>query len=447
MLQKPIVQTGGAEIEAHELKQKILNAPDVEIKGGTVYYFSQNGDDNNDGLSPEKALKSYMKMAELPLESGDHVLFERGSLFRATDEVHLISGVTYAAYGKGEKPRIYGSWRDYADASIWTEKEKNLWTVYIGSKEAAGLINFNNDTLIGEWKLTLDQVKTDGDFYYDKDSGILYLYLEKGNPGDCFDNIEIATTKQPMRISEKQDIKVDNLCFKYCNFGAFLIDEVKNITITNCEMGWHGGRLFDVRDGRPIRYGNTIEFWYRCENIKVENCWIYQVFDAAMTFQGQNDANPIFKDIHFDNNLIEYCCMNIEYWARSAEGAPPPHISNITYKGNIIRFAGYGWGGMQREDKEDQACFLGWFGKYEDLSNFVISDNILDVADCHFIYMIPHDGLKFTNNTYYQKAPSGTHPFTQPLKHGGKYVSNQAELEEEIKKVENTPKFIKWLED
>ena len=69
MLQKPIVQTGGAEIEAHELKQKILNAPDVEIEGGTVYYFSQNGDDNNDGLSPEKALKSYMKMAELPLKS------------------------------------------------------------------------------------------------------------------------------------------------------------------------------------------------------------------------------------------------------------------------------------------------------------------------------------------------------------------------------------------
>ncbi|MBE6777275.1 MAG: hypothetical protein E7542_04085 [Ruminococcaceae bacterium] len=447
MLQKPIVQTGGAEIEAHELKQKILNAPDVEIEGGTVYYFSQNGDDNNDGLSPEKALKSYMKMAELPLKSGDYVLFERGSLFRATDEVHLISGVTYAAYGKGEKPRIYGSWRDYADASIWTEKEKNLWTVYIGSKEAAGLINFNNDTLIGEWQLTLENVKTNGDFYYEKESGVLYLYCDMGNPGECFDNIEIATTKQPMRISEKQDIRVDNLCFKYCNFGAFLIDEVKNIIITNCEMGWHGGRLFEVRDGRPIRYGNTIEFWYRCENIKVENCWVYQVFDAAMTFQGCNDSNPIFKNIHFDNNLIEYCSMNIEYWARSVEGAPPPHISDITYKGNIIRFAGYGWGGMQRADKDGQAAFLAWNHKYEDLSNFVISENIVDVSDCFMIYMVPHAGLKFTNNTYYQKTASGTHPFTQPVKHGGKYASNQAELEEEIKKVEPTPKFIKWLED
>ena len=447
MLQKPNKITGGAEREAKALKQKVLNATDITDFCGRVYYVSQNGDDNNDGLTPETAIKTHAKVGELPLEAGDAVLFERGSVFRAVNEIQLLSGVTYAAYGVGEKPRIYGSWRDYADESIWQNTDENVWSVEIGANEPAALINFNDDELIGQWKREYSVLEEDGDFYYDKEKGVCYLYFKNGNPGKYFDNIEIATTKQPMRISEKQDITVDNICFKYCTFGAFLIDEVKNITITNCEMGWHGGRLFSMRDGRVIRYGNTIEFWYRCDNVRVENCWIYQVFDAAMTFQGQNDANPIFTNIHFDNNLIEYCSMNIEYWAKSTEGAPPPHIANITYKGNIIRFAGYGWGGVQREDKENQAAILGWFGKYEDLSNFVISDNILDCADCHFIYMMPHDELRFENNTYYQKEVSGLHGFTQPLKHSGTYAHNKEELEREIKAIESAPKHIEWLDN
>ena len=446
MLQKIRMQTGGAKAQAEALKQKILNARDIEAFSGKVYYVSQNGDDKNDGLSPERAIKTHARVGKLSLKEGDAVLFERGSVFRATDEISLQSGVTYAAYGVGEKPRIYGSWRDYADQSIWQEENKNIWTVKIGAAEPASLINFNNDEYVGEWKYTLEEIKTDGDFYYNKENGVFYLYFSKGNPGKYFNNIEIATTKQPMRISQKKDIRIDNLCFKYCTFGAFLIDIVQNIKITNCEMGWHGGRLFSIRDGRFIRYGNAIEFWYRCDDIKVENCWVYQVFDAAMTFQGCNEEYSIFTNIHFDNNLIEYCSMNIEYWARSKEGFPPPHIANITYKGNIIRFAGYGWGGIQRDDKEDQAALLGWFYKYEDLSNFVISDNILDCADCHMVYMIPHDGLKICGNSYYQKATTATHVYTQFSKHGGKDTYCQADLEAEVKAVDPEPKHIKWLD-
>ena len=85
MLQKIRMQTGGAKAQAEALKQKILNARDIETFSGKVYYVSQNGDDKNDGLSPERAIKTHARVGKLSLEAGDAVLFERGSVFRATD--------------------------------------------------------------------------------------------------------------------------------------------------------------------------------------------------------------------------------------------------------------------------------------------------------------------------------------------------------------------------
>ena len=49
-----------AEIErkSNELKEKILGMPDGELFSGTVYYVSADGDDQNDGLSPETPWKT-----------------------------------------------------------------------------------------------------------------------------------------------------------------------------------------------------------------------------------------------------------------------------------------------------------------------------------------------------------------------------------------------------
>ena len=46
------------EMKSRELREKIRNAkPVLDIKG-TTYYVSADGDDNNDGLSPETAWKT-----------------------------------------------------------------------------------------------------------------------------------------------------------------------------------------------------------------------------------------------------------------------------------------------------------------------------------------------------------------------------------------------------
>ena len=146
MVEKVIKHSGGADREADAMRKKVLEAQnELPERDGKIYYVSENGDDNNDGLSPERPIKTYGHIQDLPLEEGDTVLLKRGDLFRISKRLNLISGVNYGAYGEGEKPKVYGSLRDYADASIWKQtEEKNVWSMELPVKERASITTFNN---------------------------------------------------------------------------------------------------------------------------------------------------------------------------------------------------------------------------------------------------------------------------------------------------------------
>lgn len=454
-IQRIIPQIGGAEAEASVLRERILNSPNCEIGSGTVYYVSCTGDDSNDGLSPETAINSYMHISKLPLKAGDKVLFERGSVFRTSNRIELVNGVYYGAYGDGEKPKIYGSLRNYADPLIWCKADvENVWRTEINGEETAGMINFNNDELVGVWQVCKEDLSSEGDFYHDKDKGAFYLYLREGNPGEVFNNIEVATTMMfmhAMRRDPAENIKIENLCFKYATFGAIDIGLAKNVHVTNCEFGWHGGRVYQKQADGIVRYGNAIEFWHKGNDITVDNCWIYQVFDAAMTFQGQyNREQAYFTNVKFENNLIEYCSMNIEYWLGTPQDEKTPYIADISVKGNIIRFGGYGWGGVQRynRNKEGQAMLLGWNYSYDDMHNFVITENILDCSDCYMIYLkLPkeQEGLVVYGNKYFQKKPTGLNEYIQTVKGIDIIAENQQDFEEAISAFDSKPTLVKWL--
>lgn len=448
-------QSGGADKEAQELRQKILYSANNLYGDGTIYYFSENGDDTNDGLTPETPFKSYEHILNLKLEIGDSVLFERGSLFRTSKCIEVANGVYYGAYGEGDKPKIYGSLRDYAKPILWEKcQDENIWRTTLKTDEPASMINFNNDKYIGEWKSSRDELKQDGDFYHNKEEGIFYLYFNGGNPGLEFDNIEIATTAMFMHAARPEwaeNIKIENLCMKYATFGPIDICLPRNVHILNCEMGWHGGRVFSKQDGKVIRYGNAVEFWYRASDVVVENCWIYQIFDAAITFQGQyNKQQARFTNICFQDNLIEYCCMNLEYWAGTPEDEKTPYISNISFNNNIIRFGGYGWGGMQRCDKAGQGMLLGWQYMYDDMHQFIITENVLDCSDCYMIHLkLPkeQEGLIVHNNTYYQKEASGLHDCIEVVYGVDIIAKNQQDLEKAILEFDSNPKKVKWLSE
>lgn len=77
------------------------------------YYVSADGDNDNDGLSPESSWSSLARATSVGLEPGDTVFLKRGSVFRET--LYVPAGgeadkpITFAAYGEGDRPIVTGA--------------------------------------------------------------------------------------------------------------------------------------------------------------------------------------------------------------------------------------------------------------------------------------------------------------------------------------------------
>ena len=391
------------DAKAKALKDKILNS-EVEIAvKGSVYYVSNKGDDSGDGKSPETAWATSERVSSADLKSGDAVLFERGGTFRGN--INAKEGVTYSAYGKGAKPEILGSPQNYSVKEKW--KETGISNIYVYDEEFsidAGLIVFNNGEAwsykqvidINGFTGKIDELKNDLEMYHHPDDKKIYLYSDKGNPAERYASIEFCLRENIIDITG-DDITIDNLCIKFSGRHGILYFKpgivCRNLTVTNCEMGWIGGSFSLIsRESKTTRYGNAVTIVGNCENYTVDSCYIYQVYDAGISHQipsgSQRNLN-FMENVRYTNNLVEYTTYPVEYFLGSpAEGTMPEKqiMSDILIKNNILRFTGYGWGD-QRPNKIHAAHIKGW-DHVNQAENFFIEDNILDRSK----YMMVHIG-------------------------------------------------------
>lgn len=115
-----------------------------ETYTGTAYYVSNQGDDGNDGLSPETAWATLDRVNQASLEYGDAVFFERGGTWRNTT-VETKEGVTYSAYGEGAKPRICASPENGGDSALWSlwwegENGEKIWLYHRDMPDCGAMV-------------------------------------------------------------------------------------------------------------------------------------------------------------------------------------------------------------------------------------------------------------------------------------------------------------------
>lgn len=386
--------------EAEARKKEIRATPTIfdESKFSTIYYISDEGSDLNDGLTPETAIKSLTHLNSLDLKEGDCVMFRRGDLWRG--QLKAKRGVTYTAYGKGEKPRIYGSPYDAAKVGRWVATDTENVYMYDGElADDVGTLVFDEGeacalkVMIREEDgstLHIDtrepfasyrDLKRDLEFYHDyKDQKRIYLCSTEGNPSERFSSIELLPKGNIVQAAH--DTTFDNLCIKYGGAHGIGCGTVRNLTVTNCELGWIGGSIqSEAIFGRnyPTRYGNAVEIYGGCENFVVSNCYIYQIYDAAITHQHQGDTDErlVMRNILYSNNLIEDCVYSIEYFLAREDTPQTHYMENILISNNLMRRSGYGWG-RQRPDKETPAHLKSWTHHINHASNFRVENNIFD---------------------------------------------------------------------
>jgi hypothetical protein len=159
--------------------------------------------------------------------------------------------------------------------------------------------------------------------------------------------------------------------------------------------------------GRDARYGNGIEIYGGCDEFVVDNCYIYQCYDAGITNQNQDDVSDssrTVRNVSFTNNLVERCEMSIEYYLGAQMKPTESIIENFLIEGNILRLAGYGWGD-QHPEPAWAAHIKSWWMHQNEAYNFTIRRNIFDRSDANVINIVAADAKRLPQmeqNTYVQ---------------------------------------------
>ena len=437
-------------------KKQILESADHVKIDGTTYYVSNGGNDQNDGLTPKSAWKTLEKVSQADLKYGDGVLFERGDLFRGC--IKTKPGVTYAAFGCGDKPKLFAGNIDLADDTKWSlvDSRANIWK-YADKQPDPGTLVFNNgekcaNKLIPsyiEGKFVVREnpqksfimhieMKNDLDMYWEFDEklttshrhpvsgedfpvpdvngavGYIYLRCDNGNPGDVFNSIENVARSHMFYVGQNNGIKIDNLCIKYVGMhGVAAGMYVEDLTVTNCEFGWIGGTIqhyFGLDPNYPeggrgtvTRFGNAIEVYGGCKNYTVSDNYIYEVYDAGITHQVTTRTKLSMSDIRYENNLIENCVYGIEYFLDQIDGESESCMDNVIIKTNFIRNSGYGWG-QQRHNKHTPAAIKGW-SYVNTAKNYSITNNIFDRCAYRLLHLVALEKTSLAymdGNTYIQ---------------------------------------------
>lgn len=303
-----LLQAGRDRRDAVLASETAIAKGDTFVPGetytGTAYYVSNSGDDANDGLSPETAWATIDRLNAQPLQYGDAVFFERGGVWRAA-QVYTKPGVTYSAYGEGNKPGLYGSVENGGGAEKWTlwhegEDGSKIWvydrpmldcgsialTDTLGAVKVQGFWNGECFQPVSElWSTDrteeamaeqaampefdpAEQLTENLTFFCEAGSGLpdslpiylsgwvdtgereqycltadgpLYLRCDGGNPGELYPDMEFLSPYAPFD-GVADDVVIYNLAVLYTGRNILSVaPECEGVLVQNCELGWGGG--------------------------------------------------------------------------------------------------------------------------------------------------------------------------------------------------------------
>ncbi|MGV8162090.1 MAG: right-handed parallel beta-helix repeat-containing protein [Candidatus Nanoarchaeia archaeon] len=291
----------------------ITGAP-VGMGGDIFYVDATNGDDSNDGLSPENAFKTLNKVRGLSLDPGDSVLFNNCAIWRehfrySGNSGTAINPITFGAYGScNTKPRFFGS-VNASDSSYWTNKGSNLWESEANFTHEIYQIfyNTNAETEVGARRTSVGSLASNWDFWWNSSSKKIILY-HADNPGSIGNGIELPkynTTYQAL-------IYFDSV--SYIVFRDIEISYARYYGLEDNSGGHHN--QFRNLD---FKYVYSKAIWLEGDNVLLDNSTFYRCgirgepSPVGLSAQGENIWITQNSGATITNNLVEKCggvCIN-----------------------------------------------------------------------------------------------------------------------------------------
>ena len=261
-----------------------------------------------------------------------------------------------------------------------------------------GNIIFDDGEGVGVKKWRLEDLKQEGDYWYDAETWQVKLY-SKRNPAELHRSIELALRRHIVDQGNKSYVVYEGLTLHCGAAHGIGGGNTHHIVVRDCDIAWiGGGHQTTTPAGKPVRFGNGIEFWENAHDNLVEGCRIWEVYDAALTNQGSANNSQI--DITYRDNVIWNCEYSFEYWNRGPEST----THNIRFEHNTCVNAGHGWGHRQRPDPNGRHLMF-YVNSARTTGIYVVGNIFSDATDsCLRMENDWTAGLTMDHNCWCQRA-------------------------------------------
>ncbi|MBN2451269.1 MAG: hypothetical protein JXR77_12830 [Lentisphaeria bacterium] len=210
------------------------------------------------------------------------------------------------------------------------------------------------------------------DYWYDPATWRVFVRLD-ANPAERYSSLELALRQHIVNQGGAHHVVYDGLALRYGAAHGFGGGATHHLVIRNCDLAYiGGGHQFTRPDGKPVRFGNGIEFWGAAHDNLVEGCRLWEIYDAALTNQGRGPESKQIN-ITYRNNIVWNCEYSFEYW-NNPESA---ETRNVLFENNTCVHAGRVWSHAQRPDRN--GSHLMFYTNTAKSSGIVIRHNIF----CH----------------------------------------------------------------
>lgn len=348
-----------------------------------IYVSSSDGDDNNDGFSPDQALKSvsyalslYPSNANIYLKSGE-IFFEKNGL-----SLNGCSNLTLSSYGDTKLPILCG-----LQTTLLMNEDKNIYKFPIS--DDIGHLMLSNQII---WKRVMSNrtLQSDGEYYVNLADNLVTIYLSQ-KPNTNY--ISYANASHGISIKNCSNITISNIeISNYGKHGISISGNSSNICLLKNVIHDIGGATLS-----NVKYGNGIECWLNgLSNITIAQNTVFNCFDAGITPQIKDSKTYINTNILVTKNEIYNCTYPIEYFNSS-----PSNCQNIDFSSNYIHDCkditeGY----RENAATSYNAFFCMWRSNGND--SVTIDNNICINSDGSSISFLENSfgKISFSNNTF-----------------------------------------------
>jgi len=191
--------------------------------GAATYYVDPAGSNGNNGLAPQSAWRTLLKVGISTFQPGDVILFKRDAVWNEwltpPSSGAIGNPIKFDAYGNGRPPEFTGYYT--TTSSQWTNTSGNVWQITLSTAQPISQLKFVRfGTIWGNSQSTQSALAHDRDWFYDPVAQNLLVWVASGNPVAHFGSVT------PIVLSGQTLIDING---------------ISNIEIQHIKLDWYDG--------------------------------------------------------------------------------------------------------------------------------------------------------------------------------------------------------------